>query len=248
VQPFTVLLEPESLMSDQSPDAAMLQKRMAGTKRYLSDPRRAKPMAIGVIIAAWRRGWSYGQIAFASGLSHQRVHQLVTRYEAKNGTVPRIRRPIPRGTEKFLWRCANCGVAEWSPRVRISQGEQHFCSAKCSAAYARGVTDQQIEDAIYLRWEGNSWSHIARLIGFPVQTIQMRIWKYLYATGQLNRGVIESIWVAEHLQQGRPGAWHWLELNTGIYCTEHGAEYGFRRAGGSNPWGQKILSDGNTTR
>jgi hypothetical protein len=101
------------------------------------------------------------------------------------------------------------------------------------------MTDQQVEDAIFMRREGSTWAHIAKITGRPQQTIQQRIWKYLYVTGQLNRGVIHSIWIEGHSEQHAPASWGWLERKTGIYCTENGTEHGFRIDGGST-WGKRL--------
>jgi hypothetical protein len=61
-----------------------------------------------VIIAAYRRGWFPYQIAFAAGVSRQRIDQRIKRYESKFGSVEvRRRRPKPR--LKAFWRCAVCG-------------------------------------------------------------------------------------------------------------------------------------------
>jgi hypothetical protein len=220
--------------------------RIAGQRRQKADPRRARPVSINVIIAAWRRGWHLGQIAFASGVSYQRINQRIKAYEKCHGSVARIERPSAPRTTTFPWRCAYCDALTWSPRMRIKSGEQHFCSTRCYSMHKRVLSDDDVESAIYLRWEGNTWTHIAKLMGYPQQTIQSRIWKYLYLTGQLNRGVVESIWVKNHLEQRITPAWNWLELNTGIYCTEHGAEQGHRR-GGQSAWGSKLASSGTPT-
>jgi hypothetical protein len=217
-------------------------QRQAGYQRYRADPRRARPTPINVIISAWRRGWSHNQIAFACGLSNQRINQLITRYEARHGPVPRAERPTSSQAVKFPWRCAHCNALEWSARVRLKHWERHFCSWSCSSAFQRGITDQQVEGAIFLRWQGSSWSHIAKVVGCPHQSIQTRIWKYLYVTGQLNRSVVESIWVGERPDHQCRVGWGWLERNTGLYCTEHGAVHGFCNRGKS-PWGTQIASE-----
>jgi hypothetical protein len=193
-----------------------------------------------VIIAAWRRGWTQDQIAFAAGVSHQAISLRIVRYEKQNGPVSRIKRSYPNTAVKIPWNCANCGVLEWSPHIRLAQWEQHFCSCHCMAEYTRVVTDQTVEKAIRLREEDNGWKDIANILGFPVQTIQMRIWKHLYLTGRLNRGVVESIWVKTGTNN-RPPAWNWLEANTGIYCHEDGpliARRNYRP--GASAWGQRL--------
>lgn len=228
-------------------DIVSRANRSVGMQRQRADPRRAQPVPISVVISAWRRGWSFNQIAFACGVSHQRITQRITAYEKRHGLVPRTERPAPSRAVKFPWRCACCGTIAWSPRIRLKNAELHFCSVSCNSLHTRILSDEDVESAIYLRWEGNTWTHIGKLLGCPVQTVQLRIWKFLYVTGQLNRGVVESIWVRGHLEQIVTPAWNWLELNTGIYCTEHGAEHGYRR-GGQTAWGVKLVSSGTQTQ
>lgn len=196
------------------------------------------PVKLDVLIAAYRRGWTMTQIAFAAGVTHQAISLRIGLYQRRHGIIERIERPPPSRGVKILWHCANCGAPEWSLRIRLESGELHFCSKRCQANFARQISDEQVEEAILLRWEGNTWTHVAKLIGYPMQSIQMRIWKYLYATGQLTRSTVTSIWIGKH--QSPSPSWKWLELATGIYCTESGAELGFR-ASGRSPWGRQIV-------
>jgi hypothetical protein len=220
------------------------QRRLDGLAIAKADPRRTRPVTIEVLIAAWRRGWNSEQIRFAAGVSHQTVVARIRAYEKRYGTVPHIERPIAWAV-KFPWRCAYCDKLEWSSRVRLKMGDLHFCNMRCNAAFRRLISDAQVEQAINLRRVGNSWSNISAIIGHPIQCIQSRIWKYLYVTNRLNRSVVEAIWVAGHVGQGRPASWRWLELNTGLYCTENGTELGeryrSRRGKSGHAWGNTIL-------
>ena len=207
-------------------------------------------VSINVVVEAWSRGWSDEQIAFACGVSRQRIAQRISRYEDINGAI--VRRERKRTVAaKFFWRCAQCKVGTWSTRTRLTNNELHFCSNKCFANYQRCMTDEEIEQAIYLRWEHNSWKHIIGMLGRSQQVIQVNIWKYLYATGQLDLDMVASVWTVD--SKSKKFGWRWLELNTGIHCTEHGAERG-ERYDNRMPWGSLMtrqpdpaVMDGNAS-
>ena len=200
-----------------------------------------------VFAAASARGLTFDQIGFAAGVSRQRAQQRVERYEAKYGRVERGRQLLNVNTSKQPWRCKVCGKLQWRNHKRFGYAT---CSPACYAARVADfsasftkISEDMVEHAIDLRRQGRSWSSVARELGHPIQTIQTRIWKYLYCRGTLTLDVVETIW----LRRDNSGAsWDWIERNTGLICTKTGARldkptYSGRR----NAWGSVIASTGS---
>lgn len=186
---------------------------------------------IEVIVAAARRGWSSELIGLAAGVSHQAVRQRLDRYEAQHGKITSERRKTKRCAHnpKHAILCATCGKPIWSGRTRQ---EFVYCSGVCQEEAVRQITDDMIETTILLRWSDESWKLVSQQIGFPMQSIQIRIWKYLFDNNMLDSKTVESIWCR--------GGWHregykWLERNTGLIPTENGTLQTTKRNGYS-PW------------
>ena len=150
-----------------------------------------------VIVAARARGWTLKQIACAAGVSWQRIEQRIARHERRFGPIE----PIARGERrrrsiaaKHLWKCAACGKSGWAMQKQLHDG-RHFCSSRCRNAFQRRIDDEMIERAIRLRVAGGrSWASIAMELGYPVQSLQARIWKFLYQAGRLDWQTVQSIW------------------------------------------------------
>jgi hypothetical protein len=201
-----------------------------------------------VFAAASARGWTFDQIGFAASVSRQRAQQRVARYEAKYGWVERGRRLLNVNTSKQPWRCEVCGKLQWRNHTRFGYAT---CSPTCyaarvadfSASYTK-ISEDMVEHAIDLRRQGRSWSSVAQELGHPMQTIQTRIWKYLYRRGTLTLDVVETIW----LRRDNSGAsWDWIERNTGLICTKTGARLDKPAAysGRHNAWGSVIARENN---
>src|SRR5204863_9609242 len=100
-------------------------------------------------------------------------------------------------------------------KERLKHKGQHFCSRRCFTFNYRVVSDDIVERVIALRVERNTWTDIAKAVGFSQQVLQARIWKYLYMRNQLTRDTVASIWSPySHKErcQVRPPSWRWLEV------------------------------------
>jgi hypothetical protein len=185
--------------------------------------RNNTPISLKTLITAYRRGWNQTQIAFAAGVSHQAVQQRILKYERKFGPVERGQEKI-RPHKKIFWSCDYCG------KSMLTKIKLEFCSKKCAAARRREISDEKIKRSIALRGEGKSWRSVSRITGFPVQSIQKRIWIYLHLSGQLNDETASIIWnrPGRGYPLGRPPSWRWLEKSTGIYSTKFGTRMGRR--------------------
>jgi hypothetical protein len=213
------------------------EARQQGMARQRSRPQRT--VDIKVLVAAWARGWSLEQIAFAASVSHQRVSQRIIRYEDQHGPIERDRRLGWSWGVKVCWRCRHCATGYWSitSDLRRDDGDM-FCSMRCQVEHTRTITDEIIERAIDLRWAGKSWTSIAIELDHPQQSIQARIWKYLYLIGMLDRQTAESIWRTKI--DGKRAAWNWLERGTGLICTEDGARLADKTYRHGHAWGQSL--------
>jgi hypothetical protein len=189
--------------------------RQQGIDRYRSSSRQST--SIEVIIAAAKRGWNAKQIAIAAGVSFQTISERLRKYEERYGAIkPVVPGPkrIFRG-RKHLWTCAGCGKSEWS----FEKGVLVYCSAECQENCVRQITDEMVDTAIQLRLSGASWKLIAGQIGFWIQTVQIRIWTYLYREGKLNRDVVDDLWMkGNHPNEG----YSWLEKTTGLVPVDGG--------------------------
>ena len=206
----------------QKRDAApteVQQRRQQGLQHYHSGTRHA-PTPTHVIVAAARRGWTTAQIAFAAGVSYQAITQRLLKYEQKHGKIILVKPPKQkRYGVKVSWCCAQCGKASWSSGARP---DRIYCSDECWEAAIRLITDEMAETAIRLRLDGETWSLISNQIGFPIQSVQLRIWKYLFEQGRLTRATVDPVWFSKD-------GWHragyaWLEKNTGLIPLEGGTQ------------------------
>jgi hypothetical protein len=198
---------------------------------------------ISVVIAAWVRGWTLEQIAFASGSSHQSIKDRILKYERKHGKQLREYKPSypARGrVGKTLWRCSQCGKSKWA----LSSKSEAFCSTKCRSDFFRVVSDESIKRAIDMRWAGHSWTSVSFAVSHEIQVIQTRIWKYLYQRGALDMEAVISIWRPDD----RYASWRWIELTTGLIPTETNpriVKLGYPSRKGS-AWGKRIVRGGTT--
>jgi len=187
-----------------------------------------------IMMAAFARGWSLEQIAFAAGCTRQNIQQRIARFEQQHGPIDRDGITTKRTNRGNLrsHKCPVCGTTWWgAPRINGGRSVEHFCSMKCQIQSRRTVSDEDIERAIDLRWAGKPWNSISRKLGHSQQALQNHIWKHLYKIGMLNTETVESIWM-----RGGKYGWRWLERNTGLVCTESGAVLHKNRRGG-NAWG-----------
>jgi hypothetical protein len=108
-------------------------------------------------------------------------------------------------------------------------------------AARREITDDEIETAIQMRYDGKSWVEIGRALGrVHYQSIQIQIWKYLYIRGELNGGIVRSIWMANRYY--RDPSWAWIENRLGFYLQPDGTvtEGKPLNKDRHNSWGGKI--------
>lgn len=198
------------------------QRRQQGFNRYLSDPRRAAPTSLRVIVAARRRGWTTEQIAFAAGVTDVAINLRLRKYETRQGAI--IPHKPPKRTPrriKVSTPCAYCGQPVGWRRVNETIA---YCGALCQEAASRAITDAMVETAISQRLSGATWTLVRQLIGFPVQSIQARMWKYLFVHGALNRETVDQLWLRG--TRGRRAGYAWLEKNTGLIPVEGGTRLG----------------------
>ena len=193
------------------------RRRQQGLQRYHSGIRHV-PTSTHVIVAAARRGWTTAQIAFAAGVSCAAIALRLRKYEQKHGKIILVKpSKQKRHVVKVSWCCAQCGKASWSSG---SQPNRVYCSDECYETAIRSITDEMAETAIHLRLDGETWSLISNQMGFHIQSIQARIWKYLFEQGRLTRATVDPVWFPK-------GGWHhagyaWLEKNTGLIPLESG--------------------------
>lgn len=175
-----------------------------------------------VVIAAYRRGWSFAKIAFAASVSLQAIQHIVRRYEKEFGKIEQRNRSFERPRLQRLVRCKYCGNVGWEFRPGWPRG---YCSKNCSRLARLEVTDDVVEQSIEMRLSGESWAAIARTFGNSQQSIQLQIWKYLYMRGKLNAAIIKKIWLARgrYLVSGRPSSWAWIERRLGLYLQNDGS-------------------------
>jgi hypothetical protein len=201
-------------------------RRQQGVDRYHERYRRGlqRYTCIEVMVAAFRRGWTAEQIAAAAGISHQAVKQRLDKYQSQYGeVVPGRKKKIRSGPYKprRAVKCAACGKPMWTGRKRA---EFVYCSGACHEAGVREITNGMVETAILLRWSDETWTLISQQLGYPMQSIQTGIWKYLFNEGKLNSEMVDSIWCRGGWREG----YKWLEHNTGLVPTKSGATRGPR--------------------
>jgi hypothetical protein len=223
-------------------------RRMAGLNRARSDPRRNTPFDLKVLVAAFRRRWTISQIAFAAGMTRQRVEQRLRNYERQFGKIEQRQNGPKLSRDNHLrtfWQCAVCGKFDlsksWNIRRRLRQ-RALFCSFTCLAEFEKQLPIEAIERAIDLRWQGKSWQSVARILKVKFyQQIQVRIFKHLMDVGLLDFKTVTSIWG----HPGDPGhkvSWAWIERNLGVYVTETGWRAGPRNSNFS-AWGEKLRDE-----
>jgi len=88
--------------------------------------------------------------------------------------------------------------------------------------YTRTITDEMVEQAITLRFSGNSWTFISKKLQRTIQAIQNRIWKHLISNNMLETDIVDAIWSINDNQSHRSG-FAWLVKNTGWAPSKTGA-------------------------
>ena len=139
------------------------------------------------IMAARKRGWSLDQIAFACGVSCERIRQLLAR---KNiiGTV-KLSRRASQGM-KVEHKCPRCGKATWRPKSNKSK----FCSRLCASLDARRTGGRLgTVAAIEMRLKGMAWMAIEKATGHRYQSYAGNIWWLLHEYALLDVGIVERL-------------------------------------------------------
>ena len=186
---------------------------------YAPKPRRKRRVnaRTGVFIAARKRGWSLDEIAFAAGISRERVRQIL----AKADVVGTIRLKHRNSHQMKRWRtCVRCGKTEL---VDVTQAKLKFCGKKCySLSVRKGGGRMGTLAAIEQRLTGAQWTEIQRTAGVSYQTLSLCTWWLLVEYGMLTYEIVEQIFsprMAEYLfrstgenptHAGAPK--NWLEL------------------------------------
>lgn len=168
-----------------------------------------------VVLEARRRRISTVLIAAALGVSHQAVVHILHRHGIKaGGSLRKSNIHVRQGHKMFT--CKYCGKKEWR-RTSDLKNNAGYCSVKCSGLDSRSMTEEQINKAIDMRLEGHSWNSLGKLFKVPYQTIQKRIWFYLYGCGLLKRNLVQSIWDPGISVFRHGGRWKWITNSTGIH-------------------------------
>jgi hypothetical protein len=90
-----------------------------------------------------------------------------------------------------------------------------YCSRRCSELAGRILTDDDIRGALELRWEGRMWREVGFVLGTSMQTVQSRIWVYLWERDELTVPLLSEIW-APVPGVIVPPSWRWLANRSGI--------------------------------
>jgi hypothetical protein len=169
-----------------------------------------------VICAAFKRGITQAQLAVVCGVSHQRIHQILTRNDLN--TQGRNRHSSHNG--RRLLMCKFCGQTAWVEPSTAK--EQQYCSRRClELDISREQTRRQIPDevafrAIELRQSGYIWKQIEAELGWCYQSLITRIWYLLHERGQLTKSVVVPILRNPSSLGPQYPRWGWIEKLTGL--------------------------------
>lgn len=180
--------------------------------------------------AARNRGWTLSQIAFAAGVSPQRVAQILGRLN--NRIVP------PRNKARRLRVCVGCGkMLKVLPRIDDENQGSNSCSVRCSSRGRRLMTEKQLMRALDLRAQGWTWKEISRVVPFDMQDIIVRAWRLLAEKESLTVRILSEIHRSRGRRHSAVTKWESYARATGLMPRDGGGETldGFlRRAVGSS--------------
>jgi hypothetical protein len=139
-----------------------------------------------------------------------------------------------------FWWLGRARMMSLGPADRVSLIEARNMQAEARILLAKGIDpiDQRRREmpplprAIELRTTTTmSWEAIAASFGVRRQTLQIRVWKHLAASGQLTEAVVRTIWRPKN---GRM-SWPHLEQTTGLHLRPWRAGLTQQRAPGGCP-------------
>jgi hypothetical protein len=149
-----------------------------------------------VIVAAYQRGWSYRKIAFAAGVSPQAIEQTINKsgiQKREGGSAP-FRRGRRNGLTTSILKCETCRRPFRIPTKEALDGAR-FCSQLCWAETRKAVPENDIRQAIQMRFSNQTWDGISKALKWgPPQSVQKRIWHRLFLDRMLTPDLVDRIW------------------------------------------------------
>lgn len=162
-------------------------------------------------IEARRRGVPLRLIAASLGVSFQAVADKIKRFEARTGEKI-IVGLLPA---KHTPRPVSFAICQHCKKSFQTDGRRIFCTRKCATDATRLLPEAIVKRAISMRESGQTWTHISNLLGWPIQSLQQRIWMYLHERGLLAEPLISRLWSPSSSLFRKSSSWKWLENKSG---------------------------------
>ena len=153
------------------------------------------------------------RIAEASGVSRQRVQQIIKRHEAKHGPLRFELKVKPRNRARAITHCVACGRVK---ERKLSHQHAKFCSIECVNADIKVMSDAVAVDVIRGRETGLTWKEVSEDIGVTVQAVQKYLYRYLHSQGDLHVDRLNALWAPADYPNAKAGSWKWLANSTGL--------------------------------
>ena len=161
-----------------------------------------------VLIAAFKRGVSTRQLSRSTGVSYQRIAQILLRNGLGSASS---RRPLGMRVPRT---CQVCGHVEWVAPHELH--ERRYCSLRCvGKARQSQIPEATILEAIELRDAGWTWERIKQELGWPWQNLMRRIWLLLAQRGELTEARVVALLHDRRNRRHQP-RWAWLAKRTGL--------------------------------
>ncbi|WP_448953061.1 hypothetical protein [Labrys neptuniae] len=174
-----------------------------------------------MILAAVKRGVALSEIARGTGVSDQRIGQIVRKNESKNGRICRQEKGSSLVGSTGDRRISHikhfkvCNTCKNTFEVKTIFNNKFYCSQKCHGLSRRIISDSDISLAIDMRIQGSTWTHVARIFKRDSQVVQKRIWMYLVERNNLKKIIVRKIWLPSNGLKVKSGKWDWLVKSTG---------------------------------
>ena len=163
-----------------------------------------------VLIAAFKRGVSTRQLSRSTGVSYQRIAQILER----NGLAAGQYRAYQNRGCRVPRTCPVCGSVTWVAPHKLS--EQRYCSLRCAGkARQSQIPEATILKALRLRDTDWTWERIEQELGWPWQNLMRRIWRLLAERGELTEARVVSLLHDRRNRRHQP-RWEWLAKRTGL--------------------------------
>jgi lambda repressor-like predicted transcriptional regulator len=162
-----------------------------------------------VLIAAFKRGVSTRQLSRSTGVSYQRIAQILLR----NGLTAGQHRKVPHHGH-VARVCPGCGSVEWVAPYELA--EHTYCSLRCfNRTRHPQIPDAPILKAIELRDAGWTWKQITAELGWTYQSLARWIWKLLAERGELTEARVVALLHDRRDRRRHQPRWEWLRKRLG---------------------------------